>query len=159
MGLKLPEPAKLSASNEEDDDDDDDDDELTGSKSEPSNDANSKMKMIAQRKELKGLKGFCPVVLRDKRDLVDARPQFKTVYLGKVYNFSSQEALESFGKTPTAYAPIAGGRDVVMLKDQTEDVEGQLDHAAWFKDRLYLFSTAKSKEAFELQPSKYVVEE
>jgi YHS domain-containing protein len=156
LTLPLPEPAKFAA---DDDEEDDDEEEMTASKSEPSLDPAAKMKKIADRKDLKGFKGFCPVVLRDSRDLIDARPQFKETYLGKVYNFSSEEAREKFTKNPKQYAPISGGRDIVALKDESQDVEGKLDYAAWFKDRLYLFNSAKTKDKFELQPSKYLVEE
>ncbi len=157
LPLPLPEPGKLAA--DDDDDDDDDEEEMTSAKSEPQLDPAAKMKKIADRKDLKGFKGFCPVALRDGRDLVDSKPQFKATYLGKVYNFSSEDAREKFTKNPKLYAPVLLGRDTVALKDTAEDIEGKLDHAAWFKDRLYLFNSAKTKDKFELQPAKYVVEE
>lgn len=158
LPLPLPEPGKLSA-DDDDDDDDDDEEEMTPAKSEPKLDPAAKMKKISERKDLKGFKGFCPVALRDGRELVDAKPQFKATYLGKVYNLSSEEAREKFTKNPKLYAPVLLGRDTVALKDTAEDIEGKLDHAAWFKDRLYLFNSAKTKDKFELQPAKYVVEE
>ncbi len=158
LPLSLPEPGKLAA-DDDDDDDDDDEEEMTSAKPEPQLDPAAKMKKIADRKDAKGFKGFCPVALRDGRDLVDSKPQFKATYLGKVYNFSSEDAREKFTKNPKLYAPVLLGRDTVALKDSAEDIEGKLDHAAWFKDRLYLFNSAKTKDKFELQPAKYVVEE
>lgn len=139
-----------------DDDDDDDDDMDSDQKLDDASAA--KLRKIAERAELKGLKGFCPVTLRDDRDLADARPQFKAVFQGKVYNFATEEARDKFEKTPKAYAPIAGGNDVVASKIESSDVEGSLEHAVWFRDRLYLFSSAKTKAAFEATPTKFATE-
>ena len=53
----------------------------------------AKQEMIAARKGLRGLKGFCPVVLRDDRDLVDAHSQFRVIFNSKTYYLSSSEAV------------------------------------------------------------------
>ena len=118
-----------------------------------------KMRKIKERSELKGLKGFCPVALRDERDLRDARPQFKAEYLGQVYNFSTLEAQEKFASNPSLYAPAAGGADVVLTSGEEARTEGTLDHAVWFKDRLYLFDSQKSLQTFVVSPAEYAVGE
>ena len=112
------------------------------------------MKRIAERAELKGLKGFCPVQLRDERELRDARPQFSAEYDGVVYNFSSAAARQKFLAEPTKYAPAAGGQDVV-LASSSKKAEGSLDHAVWYRDRLYLFDSPASMKSFKASPSKY----
>lgn len=140
-----------------DDDDDDDDEEMEADDKAPNPQAD-KLRKIAERSELKGFKGFCPVTLRDDRDLADARPQFKAVFKGKVYNFASEAARDKFEKSPKSYAPVASGNDVVLSTTESAEIEGSLDHAVWFRDRLYLFSTAKTKAAFEATPSKFATE-
>jgi len=141
----------LPLGNDDDDDDMDSDAKLDDASA-------AKLRKIAERAELKGLKGFCPVTLRDDRDLADARPQFKAVFQSKVYNFATEEARDKFEKNPKAYAPIAGGNDIVANKLESSDIEGSLEHAVWFRDRLYLFSSAKTKATFEATPSKFAAE-
>jgi YHS domain-containing protein len=115
----------------------------------------AKMHKIGERVAQKGLKGFCPVVLREQRDLVDAVPVYSSVYESKRYYFSSAEAQARFEHCPQKYAPIAGGIDVVVKATSDQAVEGTLDFAAWYKDRLFLFTSPESLEAFSLNPLPY----
>jgi len=130
--------------------------EITPASTERKTNPSDKLKKIAERSELKGLKGFCPVVLRDSRELADARPQFHAEFEGRVYNFSSAEALATFEGNPALYAPAAGGRDVVLSTGGQTDVEGMLDHAVWYKDRLYLFSSTDTMQQFVAEPVKFI---
>jgi YHS domain-containing protein len=117
-----------------------------------------KLKKIAERSELTGLKGFCPVALRDSRELKDARPSFQAEFDGNNYNFSSTEALEKFKADPEKYVPAAAGQDVVLAANEGTNREGSLDRAVWYRNRLYLFSTQQSHEAFIASPAKYAVD-
>lgn len=121
----------------------------------PSDKVRQKMRKIAERKDLKGLKGFCPVTLRDSRELQDSRPQYSAEFEGVVFNFASAEAKEKFEEQPETYAPIAGGRDVVLASSGDTEAEGTLDHAVWFKGRLYLFTSGDTLESFIISPAKY----
>ncbi len=112
-----------------------------------------KLARIAARRGLDGLKGFCPVVLRDERNLVDARPEFSAVYNGRRYYFSSATAQALFEASPQRYAPAASGFDVVHLSLTGEEVRGSLDYAVWFRGRLYLFTSAETMETFVAAPS------
>lgn len=112
-----------------------------------------KLARIAARKGLDGLKGFCPVVLRDERNLVDARPEFSAVYNGRRYYFSSAAAQALFEAAPERYAPAASGFDVVHLSLTGEQTRGSLDFAVWFRGRLYLFTSAETMETFVAAPS------
>ncbi|WP_437200741.1 hypothetical protein [Planctomicrobium sp. SH664] len=119
----------------------------------------SKMERIAARKDLPGLKGFCPVVLRDHRDLVDSNPAFSVIYNGKRYEFSSVAAMETFLHEPTKYAPAAAGNDVIHLALTGEPQAGSLEHAVWYKGRLYLFSGVETMETFVAAPSGHATED
>lgn len=123
-------------------------------KSDPHQD---KLQRIAARVGRKGLKGFCPIALRDHRDLVDAKPSISSVYKGKTYYFSSTRAKALFDDAPEKYSPAMSCRDVVKLALNNESIEGSLDHAVWFKDRLYLFAGPETLEAFVSQPKRFAV--
>ncbi len=115
----------------------------------------AKQEMIAARKGLRGLKGFCPVVLREDRDLVDAHSQFRVIYNSKTYYLSSSQAVSAFHSDPAKYAPAARGCDVIHQTITGEELEGSLDFAVWYKGRLYLFSSAETMDTFVSAPSSH----
>lgn len=115
----------------------------------------AKQEMIAARKGLKGLKGFCPVVLRDGRDLLDAHSQFRVIYNSKTYYLSSSQAVSAFHSDPAKYAPAVRGCDVIQQAISGEEIEGSLDFAVWYKGRLYLFSSAETMDTFVSAPSSH----
>jgi YHS domain-containing protein len=114
-----------------------------------------KQRLISERVGLRGLKGFCPVVLRDQRELADANPGYCSVYHGQRYCFSSSEAQARFDAAPHKYTPAACGLDVVVKANSDQSVEGSLDFALWYKDRLYLFCSPESLQAFSMNPTAY----
>ncbi len=122
-------------------------------------DPKSKFERIAARKNMTGLKGFCPVVLRDQRDLVDSKPDFEVVYNDYTYNFSSKEAMEKFEAEPAKYAPANSCGDVIHEALTGDALEGSLDYAVWFKGRLYLFSSVETMETFVAAPSSHATNE
>ena len=73
------------------------------------------MQRIAERASLTGFKGFCPVALREQRDLVDSLAAYHSTYEGKTYFFSSGEAKTKFDAQPELYAPVSGGNDTILL--------------------------------------------
>ena len=115
----------------------------------------AKQEMIAARKGLRGLKGFCPVVLRDDRDLVDAHSQFRVIFNSKTYYLSSSDAVSAFHADPAKYAPAARGCDVIQQAITGEELEGSLDFAVWYKGRLYLFTSAETMDTFVSSPSSH----
>jgi len=113
------------------------------------------LRNLAPRRDLKGLKGFCIVALKDKRQLIEAQPDFRSDFGNKTFIFCSSEAKEAFDADPEAYIPAASGRDVVKLAIGSASAEGSLDHAVWYKGKLYLFSSAASRELFIESPSQF----
>ncbi|HEY2250957.1 MAG TPA: hypothetical protein VGH74_07835 [Planctomycetaceae bacterium] len=150
----------------DDDEDDDDDDMLvlprgdSGKHSEVAADKNEKApEKLVEPAPFSGLKGICPVVLKDNRRLIDAQPGIKSEFHGKTYTFSSMNAKMAFDENPRKYAPVDGGNDVVKQTSGEAGVAGTIEHAAWYRGRLYLFSTADSRHEFVETPSKFVVED
>jgi len=115
----------------------------------------AKMAKIRERGGMKGLKGFCPVTLRDQRELLDARPEFQASFRGQKFHFASEEAKAKFEADPTRYAPAAYGADIVVLIRDKDVAEGTLDYAAWFKGRLFLFASEETCNTFLADPAKY----
>ncbi|HSG69026.1 MAG TPA: hypothetical protein VLA12_01350 [Planctomycetaceae bacterium] len=115
----------------------------------------AKLKLIAARKGETGLKGFCIVSLRDDRDLKDALPQFRSTYNLRTYHFSNLESKIEFDKEPKKYVPAYDGNDPVLLSAESEEREGSLDTALWFKGRLYLFVDKENMRSFENDPVLY----
>lgn len=111
--------------------------------------------MIAAREGLTGFKGFCPVELRDNRELRDADNGIRATFGLQEYNFSSERARRMFEANPTRYAPAAGGSDVVLLVNAGEEQPGSLDHAVWFRDRIYMFRSAETMALFVSDPTRY----
>jgi YHS domain-containing protein len=104
-----------------------------------------------------GLKGFCPVTLRDERDLKDGRLAFAASYHGENYYLASAEAQAAFERNPAKYAPAAHGYDLALAAITGELREGSLDHAVWYRDRLYLFTSSESLKTFAAAPSAMAV--
>lgn len=107
----------------------------------------------------KAMRGWCPVVLKDERKLIEARPHIRSEYRGKIYTFSTVEAKELFDDNPFKYAPAGNGIDVVKLAQGDPNAEGTLEHAAWYRGRLYLFSSADTRREFVDAPSTFRIDD
>lgn len=108
-------------------------------------------------KLLKGFNGYCPVMLKDERRLVVAKAAYVAEYRGRTYTFSSAAAKFAFEENPRKYVPAGSGNDVVRLASGEENVPGTLDFAAWYRGRLYLFSSPETRKSFVETPSQYLV--
>jgi YHS domain-containing protein len=112
-------------------------------------------RLIQSRSGQAGFKGFCPVELRDRRELIDTNPQFTATFGLQTYTFSSAEARTAFEADPSRYAPAAGGSDVVLLVNSGEEEQGMLDYALWYRDRLYLFRSRETMAMFNKDPQRF----
>jgi YHS domain-containing protein len=161
-----------------DDEDDDDDDALSSAKSKPRTLAEAPVQKAAHLLEksstrsaatqvsgtispapFEGMEGMCPVALKDNRKLIEAQPTIVSTYKGKTFAFSTPEAKRTFDQNPKKYAPVGSGADVVKLASGKKGVDGNLEHAAWFRGRLYLFSSAETRLEFVDEPTKFVIED
>ncbi len=96
-----------------------------------------------------GMGGFCPVSLRNHREVLEGVEAWEAEYKGVTYRFATPEALAEFHVDPESYIPVAGGLDVVAVREGREVTSGSLEHATWFRDRLYLFASADTLAAFK----------
>ncbi len=111
--------------------------------------------LIQSRAGQTGFKGFCPVALRERRELVESNVQFTSTFGLQTYTFSSAESKAAFDAEPSRYAPAAGGSDVVVLVNSGEEQAGQLDYALWYRDRLYLFRSRETMTLFSKDPLRF----
>ena len=95
------------------------------------------------------------IALRDQRKLVDGLPKFSVTHNGQVILLSSAKARATFTAQPEQYLPAADGMDLVSI-DQRRPRLGKLDHATWYRGRLYLFTTQSNLIEFGEQPDRYV---
>lgn len=112
---------------------------------------------ISDRAGQSGFMGFCPVALRDKLQLVDASPEYAVDYHSQKFQFSTDEALKKFLADPDRYLPAAGGLDVVAVSQGTAVAQGSLEHALWFRHKLYLFLSREHLETFRTQAREFAV--
>jgi len=112
-------------------------------------------RQIQARPGQSGFKGFCPVALRERRELVESSDQFTSTFGLQTYKFSSAESKAAFDTDPARYAPAAGGSDVVVLVNSGEEQVGQLDYALWYRDRLYLFRSRETMTLFSKDPQRF----
>lgn len=110
---------------------------------------------IMSRAGQTGFKGFCPVELRDNRELIDSRQTYEARFGLQTYRFSSAAAKTAFEANPARYAPAAGGSDVVLLVNTGEELEGSLDFCLWYRDRLYMFRSRETQAIFSADPQKF----
>ena len=112
-------------------------------------------RQIQARAGQSGFKGFCPVALRERRELVESSDQFTSTFGLQTYKFSSAESKAAFDIDPSRYAPAAGGSDVVVLVNSGEEQVGLLDYALWYRDRLYLFRSRETMTLFSKDPQRF----
>lgn len=105
---------------------------------------------------LPSLRGYCLVALKDQRQLRKSHAEFELIWEDARYQFSSQEAAERFTQNPERYLPVAGGIDVVAVRRGSRVVDGSLDHAAWFRDQLFLFASDVHLQQFRAEPQQFV---
>lgn len=115
----------------------------------------SQQKLVAARSGQPGFRGFCPVQLRDQRDLVDADATITAQFGLQTYSFSTLAAKTAFEADPSRYAPAAGGSDVVLLVNSGEEQPGSLEYCLWYRDRLYMFRSKETMAQFARDPARF----
>jgi YHS domain-containing protein len=99
---------------------------------------------------------YCPVALKERRELVPVQAGVQSRFAGKVYQFSTEEAREAFDANPRRYMPALNGFDVVRNAFGERQVVGSLQYAAWYRGRLYLFQSQQTLQMFVQTPTRYV---
>ena len=59
---------------------------------------------------------------------------------------------------PDAYSPVISGIDPVLHLDSRQEVAGKREHGVFYNNRIYLFSSEQTLEAFNKNPNRYSAE-
>jgi YHS domain-containing protein/thioredoxin-related protein len=106
--------------------------------------------------------GCCPVTLYQTRQSQKGSPRWGCVHRGKLYFFASREAFDRFNLTPDVFSPMLAGNDPVSYATLGRLVPGLLNlhvfHVTDTHNVLLLFSTEENRDAFLLDPDRYIAE-
>ncbi len=108
----------------------------------------------AKRSQL-GLAGFDPVILLQHMRWERGSTAYEYSFEGRTFRFVSAIELAKFQDSPEKYAPVFGGRDVVIANDENRAVDGDRSHGLVYYGRIYLFANESSLARFEASPGKY----
>ena len=97
--------------------------------------------------------GHCLVTAVESREIIDGAPRHQTKYRGHILRFSSEEAKQTFLAQPSKYWPLFDGICSVAMLNDDERVMGKLEYAAFFRERLWLFSSAQNLKEFLEDPA------
>ncbi len=97
--------------------------------------------------------GHCLVTAVESREIIDGSPRHQTKYRGHILHFSSEEARQTFLAQPDEYWPLFDGVCSVAMLNDDERVMGKLEYAAFFRKRLWLFSSEEKLKEFLEDPA------
>ena len=101
------------------------------------------------------LEGYCPVCIIDAKKWVRGNSQHAASYDGKSYFFPGEDQKQVFLADPAKYVPALGGDCTVCFAEMNQRVPGNIRHAAFYKNRLFLFPGDDQKKMFSADPGKY----
>ncbi len=108
-----------------------------------------------EKTEERDFQQVCLVKFKEERVFTPGLPELTVEYRAQNYRFSSVEAAEKFRAGPERFVPTAGGLDVVSFRNNQEVIQGSLDFAVWYNQRLFLFSNNENIATFQRQPEKF----
>ncbi|MFN9367143.1 MAG: hypothetical protein ACK6CT_00025 [Planctomycetia bacterium] len=102
-----------------------------------------------------GLEGYCPVTLAAKGAWTEGRAQYGVRHRGRTYLFAGAVEQQTFLADPDRDAPALSGDDPVVAMDEGRSLPGQRRYGIKCGSRMYLFSSAETRAAFQAQPERY----
>jgi len=100
--------------------------------------------------------GLCLPAVGETRTLIQGKPQFASTYRGKTLFFSSEEYRQKFQANPAKYWPMLDGTCPVTLAEQGTVMEGRLEYAAMFRDKVWVTSSPEQMKKFVASPARIV---
>jgi protein disulfide-isomerase len=104
------------------------------------------------------LDGYCPVALVEEQRWQLGDRRWGAIHRGRTYLFSGPEQQRKFLANPDRYSPAISGQDVVMALDYGQEVDGKRAMGVEYQNRIYLFSSDASRQAFSKDPKRYAAE-
>ena len=81
------------------------------------------------------MQGFCPVTVINDDKWVEGKAEFGVIHLGKLYLFTSEQAMKTFLADPVPYTPVLNEIDVVRFFEERKIVPGKREWG--LKDPIY----------------------
>lgn len=111
--------------------------------------------LVMRDGKIVGLGGYCPVaMLRDKKWLQGSE-EFVGSFDGVDYFFQSAEEREIFFASPQTFIPGLHGCDPVELQRDRRAQTGAIELGAFYKGRLFFFSSQSNRRLFQNNPAWY----
>lgn len=92
------------------------------------------------------------VSARDARSVIAGSSRHQLKWKGQLLYFASAEELEMFSANPQRYWPMLDGDCALTLLQANRRVQGDLEHAALFRGRVWVFSTVEEMREFVASP-------
>ena len=102
-----------------------------------------------------GLQGYCPVCVVNLRKWVMGDPNHAVTYDGKTYFFPGDGPKKEFLRNPAKYTPALGGDCTICYAKVGKRVAGDIRFVSMHENRLYLFPSAKERNAFDRTPKQF----
>lgn len=93
------------------------------------------------------------VSARDARAVVAGSSRHQLKWKGQLLYFATAEELEMFSSNPQRYWPMLDGDCALTLLQANRRVQGDLEHAALFRGRIWVFSSAEEMREFVGAPA------
>ena len=118
----------------------------------------SPFRVCAENKEVEpAISGYCPVSYQFRKMPVKGNPQWQSNYLGDVYYFADKAMKNSFDANPQKFAPQFRGLCTTALGGPYGNrLPSDPTVFAIEEGQLFLFSSARAKQAYDLQPLYYI---
>jgi thiol-disulfide isomerase/thioredoxin/YHS domain-containing protein len=102
--------------------------------------------------------GHCLVTAVASRELVAGDPRIATTWRGRRLYFQSREHKQQFLDEPARYWPMLNGQCAMTLLEEDRETEGQLEFAAIFRQRVWLFASEAAMREFLEDPAGVIEE-
>jgi protein disulfide-isomerase len=103
------------------------------------------------------MQGFCAVTVINQNQWVQGKPEYGVIHLGKLYLFSSQQAMGSFLADPEPFTPVLNEIDVVRFFEERKIVKGKREFGVLdpIHNRMFFFADEAALNHFENEYERY----
>ena len=103
------------------------------------------------------MQGFCAVTVINENRWVEGKPEYGVIHLGKLYLFSSQQAMGSFLADPAPFTPVLNEIDVVRFFEERKIVKGKREFGVLdpIHNRMFFFADEAALKHFENEYERY----
>ena len=103
------------------------------------------------------MQGFCAVTVINENRWIEGKPEYGVIHLGKLYLFSSQQAMGSFLADPAPFTPVLNEIDVVRFFEERKIVKGKREFGVLdpIHNRMFFFADEAALKHFENEYERY----